>query len=68
VAAREVDDAVLGQGSPRSNTAISDEKRPLSASSGSEGRRTRTFNQRIKSAVPTLLKAVKFRRKLRSVT
>lgn len=33
----------------RTKAAISDEKRPLSASSGSEGRRTRTFNQRIKS-------------------
>jgi hypothetical protein len=33
----------------RTKAAVSEEMRPLSASSGSEGRRTRTFNQRIKS-------------------
>jgi hypothetical protein len=35
----------------RTKVAASEEMRPLSAGSGSEGRRTRTFNQRIKSAV-----------------
>jgi len=41
----------------RTKAAISEEKRPLSASSGSEGRRTRTFNQRIKSAVAAAAQA-----------
>ena len=33
----------------RTKATVSDEKRPLSVTLGSEGRRTRTFNQRIKS-------------------
>ncbi len=41
--------AIGGLAPKRTKAAVSDEKRPLSATSGSEGRRTRTFNQRIKS-------------------
>ncbi len=42
-------DAIDGPVPKRTKAAISDEKRPLSASERGEGRRTRTFNQRIKS-------------------
>jgi len=53
-----------GQQDVEKKAAASKEKRPLSTG---EGRRTRTFNQRIKSAVAAERKLSKSHSKLRSV-